>query len=47
MDLFLLAIAIGCVAASFFAGRLLERKRWNDLIEEGILPRPSGARRKR
>lgn len=38
-------IVLGCIAAGFVVGLLIERKHWNDLIEAGVLPRPQRPRR--
>jgi hypothetical protein len=40
----LLFVAALCFGGTLYAGIIIERVRWNRLIEDGILPRP---RRKR
>lgn len=39
-----LLIALGCAAAGFLVGKYAERGQWNQLIEEGRLPRPRSAK---
>lgn len=34
----LIVVVVG--AACFFAGLLIERMAWNDLIKRGVLPKP-------
>ena len=38
----LVLIIVGMLITGLMMGTLVERLRWNDLIQRGILPRPSG-----
>lgn len=38
-------VVIACTIAGFLAGMIIERARWNALIDEGYLPTPPQRRR--